>query len=127
LIAHGSTIIDVTFSGNLKLSVCQISNALELLYNLRINLEVGQNLDEEDRELIMELSPLYLQRLEEAKQEGIKRERRATVENLLKIRFGSLDEEISAIIESVLELPPEEFTFLLLQLSREELLARFGR
>ncbi len=75
----------------------------------------------------MELSPLYLQRLEEAKQEGVRRERRATIENLLKVRFGSLDEQLSAIIESVLELPPEEFTFLLLQLSREELLARFGR
>ncbi len=103
------------------------SNALELLYNLRINLEASQDLDEEDRELIMELSPLYLQRLEEAKQEGVRRERRATIENLLKVRFGSLDEQLSAIIESVLELPPEEFTFLLLQLSREELLARFGR
>lgn len=53
-------------------------------------------------------------------------ERRATIENLLRVRFGGLDDALSAIIEPMLELPPEEFTFLLLQLSREELLARFG-
>jgi hypothetical protein len=32
---------------------------------------------------------------------------------------------LSAIIEPLLALPPEEFTPLLVQLSREELLARF--
>ena len=51
---------------------------------------------------------------------------RLVVENLLLVRFGALDAELSAIIEPVLALPPEEFTPLLLQLSREELLARFG-
>jgi len=34
------------------------------------NLEASQNLDAEDRDLIMQLSPLYLQRLEEATQQG---------------------------------------------------------
>jgi len=48
------------------------------------------------------------------------------VENLLQVRFGSLDIELQAIIEPVLALPPEEFTPLLMQLSREELIARFG-
>jgi hypothetical protein len=38
---------------------------------------------------------------------------------LLKIRFGSLDEPL-------LSLPTEEFTPLLLQLSREKLIERFG-
>jgi len=102
------------------------SNALELLYSLRINLEASQNLDEEDRELIMQLSPLYLQRLEEATQQGRRAERRATIENLLRVRFGSVDDTLAAIIPQLLELPPEEFTRELLQLSREELLARFG-
>jgi hypothetical protein len=102
------------------------SNALELLYSLRTNLEASQNLDEEDRELIMRLSPLYEQRLEEATQQGIQQGQRVVVENLLRFRFGSLDEQLEAIVEFVLELPPEEFTRLLLQLSREELLARFG-
>jgi len=105
------------------------SNALELLYSLRTNLEASQNLDEEDRELIMRLSPLYEQRLEEATQQGIQQGQRVVVKNLLRARFGSLDEQLEAIIEPVLSLPSEEFTLLLLQLSslsREELLARFG-
>lgn len=78
----------------------------------------------------MELSPAYLQwreeTLREGMQEGIQTERRATIENLLRVRFGSLDDELSAIITQLLELPPEEFTRLLLQLSREELLNRFS-
>jgi len=78
----------------------------------------------------MELSPAYLQwreeTLREGMQEGIQTERRATIENLLRVRFGSLDDELSAIITQLLELLPEEFTRLLLQLSREELLNRFS-
>jgi hypothetical protein len=96
--------------------------ALELLYSLKTTLEVSQNIDEEDRDLIMRLSPLYTQRLEEATRQG----QREIVENLLRSRFGSLDEQLLAIIEPLLSLPTEEFIPLLLQLSREELLARFG-
>ena len=106
------------------------SNALELLYSLRTNLEASQNLDEEDRELIMQLSPLYLQRLEEVTQQGMRTERRATIENLLRFRFGTLDEELFSLVEPLSQLPPEEFTretLQLSQLSREELLARFGK
>jgi len=103
------------------------SNALELLANWRLNLETSENLDQEDRELIMNLSPAYLQWREETLREGMQAERRATIENLLRVRFGSLDDELFAIITQLLELPPEEFTRLLLQLSREELLNRFRR
>ncbi|MCL1465470.1 hypothetical protein [Argonema galeatum] len=103
------------------------ANALELLYNLRVILETNQNLEPEDRELIMELSPLYLERLDTALQSGIQQGERLVVENLLRIRFGNLDDELKAIIEPLLKLPPEEFTRLLLQLSRDELLARFSR
>src|SRR5919199_1088478 len=38
----------------------------------------------------------------------------------------NLDEELMEIIQALLKLPPEEFTRLSLQLSREELLQRFG-
>ncbi len=96
--------------------------ALDLLYNLRKNLEITQASNEEDRELIMRLAPLYQQDRELAKKEG----QRQVVENLLRVRFGTLDEPLLAIIEPLMALPPEEFTPLLVQLSREELLARFG-
>ncbi|WP_390842915.1 MULTISPECIES: hypothetical protein [Nostoc] len=74
----------------------------------------------------MRLEPLYQQDREQAKQEGIQQGERLVVENLLQVRFGSLDKELSAIIELLLALPPQEFTPLLMQLSREELIARFG-
>ncbi len=70
----------------------------------------------------MRLAPLYDQDIERATREGERR----VVENLLRVRFGDLDEQLSAIIDRLLALPAEEFTPLLLQLSREELLARFA-
>ncbi len=95
---------------------------LELLYTLRQNLAVQTISEPEDRELIMRLAPLYQQERELAKLEG----QRQVVENLLRVRFGSVDAQLSAIIEAILALPPEEFTPLLVQLSRQDLIARFG-
>lgn len=111
---------------------------LELLYNLRNNLEAEKQPNETDRELIMRLKPLYQQEKEqiqqqsrqEGRQEGRQEERRTTIENLLKVRFRSIDNELQSIVETLLPLSPEEFTPLLIQLSqlpREELLARFAR
>ncbi|WP_337907229.1 hypothetical protein [Iningainema tapete] len=115
--------------------------ALNLLANLKTTLELNQNLDTEDRDLVMQLSPIYEQRLAEATQIGvqqgrqlgreerIERERRI-IENLLQMRFGALDNELQAIISPLLALSPEDFSSLLLQLSnlsREELLARFSQ
>ncbi len=107
---------------------------LELLRSLRAILELSQDLEQEDRDLIMRLSAIYEQRLAEATeqgvqqgvQQGIQQGQRLFVEELLKVRFGALDEQLSAIIQPLLALPPEQLTRLLLQLSREELLARFG-
>ncbi|WP_414621413.1 hypothetical protein [Calothrix sp. CCY 0018] len=108
------------------------AKAIDAVLSLRSILEITQNqnqdINEEDRELVMALSPIYLQQLEDAKQEGVQQgvttERRTVIENLLQIRFGS-DEELSTIIEPISRLSPQEFTPLLLQLSREELLNRF--
>ena len=74
----------------------------------------------------MKFSPAYLQQREEALQEGIQQERKQWVKEILKFRFGSIDEELASIIEVLLQLPREEFMPLLLTLSREELLQRFG-
>ncbi|MBD2771009.1 DUF4351 domain-containing protein [Iningainema tapete] len=43
---------------------------LELVYNLKENLRINQNLEEEDRELVMRLEPLYQRDREQAKLEG---------------------------------------------------------
>jgi hypothetical protein len=97
------------------------SKALRLLASWKITMEVSGVIDEEDRDLLMTLSPAYLQWEQETEQRG----QRLVVENLLKVRFGALDEQLSAIIPALLELPAEEYTRLLLQLSREELLSQF--
>ncbi|MHC5935187.1 DUF4351 domain-containing protein [Nostoc sp.] len=46
---------------------------LELVYNLRENLRVNQELEEDDRELIMQLEPLYQRDREQAVQSGEQR------------------------------------------------------
>lgn len=101
--------------------------AIDLLASLKTTLELNQNLDVEDRDLVMQLSPIYEQRLAEAKLEGVQTERSATIKNLLLLRFGTLDNDLQTIVEPLLALPPEEFTSLLLQLSREDLLTRFNQ
>ncbi len=45
-------------------------NTLELLGNLKVTLEARTIIPPEDRELIMQLSPLYLEQIQAAKQEG---------------------------------------------------------
>lgn len=117
------------------------ANALILLNRLKADLQTTQNLNSEDRELIMRLSPLFDQQLEAAQlsglqqglqqgvqqglQQGVRQGERLVVENLLRVRFGGVDQELAEIIDRVLSLPPEEFTPLLMQLSREELISRF--
>jgi hypothetical protein len=52
---------------------------------------------------------------------------REKVENLLRVRFGEIDAELADKIAAMLQLPHQQLTSLLLTLSREELLERFGR
>ncbi|MFM7355189.1 MAG: flagellar assembly protein H [Microcystis aeruginosa] len=109
-------------------------NALELLLNLRTSLTNDQELEQEDRELIMRLSPLYTSRLQEeldagrqqGLQQGLQQGERLVIENLLKARFGNLDPDLSVIIDRILLLPVEEFTPLIINLSRTELIAHFS-
>ena len=63
---------------------------------------------------------------EQGLEQGLQEGERLVVENLLRVRFGELDPEIQAIISRILQLSPEEFTPLLLQCSKQELLNRFG-
>lgn len=98
------------------------SNVIKLLTNWRLHLEMSKDLNESEHELIRNLSPVF----SEWRQEQIRQGLYFVLENLLRFRFGSLDEHLSGIIQPLLKLPPAESTALLLQLSREELMARFG-
>lgn len=104
-----------------------------LLLSFKKHLAVTQGLDQGERSLIMRLEPLFDQEMEQIKQEyeqRIQQEHRTIIEGLLGFRFGSIDEELAAIIEPFAALPSEEYSALILQLSnlsREELLTRFRR
>ncbi|NEO57488.1 MAG: hypothetical protein F6K54_33095 [Okeania sp. SIO3B5] len=85
--------------------------------------------------LLQRLSPRFLQQLETAYLSGIEQGRQLgktqavrmeIIESVLKFRFNSLDDELREIIQPMSSLSSEEFTPLLLKLSREELLARFN-
>ncbi|MEB3342524.1 hypothetical protein [Okeania sp.] len=56
---------------NLSIDSPLYFNVLELVYSLLTMLELNEGLESEDQELIMELLPVYLQRLEYATQQGI--------------------------------------------------------
>ena len=107
----------------------KLNKLVEIFASWQKNLELNSDVnDEEIRELIMSLSPAYLKQREEWKQEGQQDGQRLMVESLLAVRFGNLDEELSAIVTPMMELSLTERTQVLLNLSnlsREELLARF--
>jgi hypothetical protein len=63
---------------------------LELVYNLRENLRVNQELEADDRELIMRLEPLYQRDREQAVQSGEQR----LVLRLLNRRIGEINESL---------------------------------
>ncbi|MFN6484127.1 MULTISPECIES: DUF4351 domain-containing protein [unclassified Nostoc] len=73
---------------------------LELVYNLRENLRVNQELEADDRELVMRLEPLYQRDREQAKQEG-RQEGRQEGEQHLIIRL--LNRRVGEINESLIE------------------------
>jgi hypothetical protein len=112
-----------------------LENVIKLVNDLIAMLSARQqkekDIDQDDRELIMKLSEMYQQLLEELKQEqrqeGEIRERRAMVESILQVRFGEVDPELANIIDQVIAMSREEFTPLLLNLSRADLLARFKK
>ncbi len=109
---------------------------LNLLITWRITMRV-EDLDEDDQISFMAINQAYLQweretiergkqeGRQEGRQEGTQMGQRLVVENLLKARFGEMDDRLTALIPTILTFSAEEYTPLLLQLSREQLLDRF--
>ena len=68
---------------------------LELLYNLQKNLNINQQIEIDDRELVMRLAPLYQEDREKARQEGEQKGQQLgeqqIILRLLKRRFGELE------------------------------------
>jgi hypothetical protein len=106
------------------------SKTLQMLTAWKVRIELTGLQTDEDEDLLMTLSQAYLEweqkTLERGELRGEKQGERKVVENLLKARFGELDAALSALTPQILALPVEEYTPLLVQLSREELISRFS-
>ena len=78
---------------------------LEILASWRKNIEVKDNVSDEDRELIMNLSPAYLKQREEWRQEGLQEGLQEGEQNillrLLKRRFGEIAPDLEQRITSL--------------------------
>jgi hypothetical protein len=72
---------------------------------------------------LSDLSEICKKSEEKLLQQG-REEMRVFVEYLLKHRFGDLDDALLSAIKRLLQLPPQESSRLILQSSREELLAK---
>jgi hypothetical protein len=97
-----------------------------MLTSWKIRIEMTAPINPEEEELLMALSQAYLDWAQATEQRGEQQGERKVVEALLKNRFGELDETLAAIVPQILTLPTDEYTSLILQLSREEFLARFS-
>jgi hypothetical protein len=92
------------------------NNALDLLGNLKVILEARERIEPEEQELIMQLSPLYLEKLQEAQQIGeqlgeqrgeIKGQQNIVI-RLLKRRVGDISAEVLARV-AILSLEQLEY------------------
>jgi Domain of unknown function (DUF4351) len=72
------------------------NNALDLLGNLKVILEARETIEPEEQELIMQLSPLYLEKLQAAQQIGEVRHAQAQTLRLLNRRVGDLSADVLA-------------------------------
>ena len=113
------------------------SQTLRLLTQWKITIETSSLQTEDEQELAMNFSDAFLQWEQKTEQRGIQtgiqqgkqEERSMIVENLLKARFGAVDEALAAVVPPLASLPPEDYAQWVLQLSglsREALLAQFG-
>jgi hypothetical protein len=111
------------------------SNALNLLVSWRINMEVTNQVESEEQRILMALSQTYLEwekqterrGLEQGREQGRELERRTILLNLMEARYGAIDSVLEAIIPDLLELKSEEWTRLVSQLSKEDLIQHLNR
>jgi hypothetical protein len=117
--------------------------ALELLYRLQSHLvaDTPQEIEPEERELIMAIAPLFREQIQAAQQQareqglqqgleegleqgleqglerGRQEQQRLILENFLRVRFGELSPKMTAFLSPISKLSAAEFTVLLLAIS----------
>jgi hypothetical protein len=75
-----------------------------------------------EQEQIMELTTSWMER---GLEQGLEQERRSNISTLLEMRYEAIDDQLSAILPSLMALTSVEYTPLILQLSKQELIEHF--
>jgi hypothetical protein len=101
------------------------SSALGLLTAWRITIEWTNEVDPEERQILMALSQAYLEWQTETKRQGMEQDRRSMILSLMRLRYGAIDAELESIIPDLIAVNAETCTQLLLQSSREAIVAHF--
>ncbi|MEG4329937.1 hypothetical protein [Microcoleus sp. herbarium5] len=65
------------------------------------------------------------QGIQQGIEQGIQQSKRPIVETMLPVYFGKIDEELSLLIEPLIQLEPIEIARMIMQLDRSQLLAHF--
>jgi hypothetical protein len=113
---------------------------LKLFVKLKVTLENRNDREQNETELMMRLaeSPLFTEYMERATADAVeaavanavptavKSGHQEVVESFLLKRFGSLDDDLTKVVSNIIKLSPLEFTPLMVDLSREELIDRFS-
>ena len=77
------------------------NNALDLLLSYRVELEAKQTIEPEERALIMQLSPLLLERISASEQRGELKGHQELVLRQLRKKIGSLSVEVESQVRSI--------------------------
>jgi hypothetical protein len=108
-------------------------NALNLIVSWRISMEITNQIESEESSTLMALSQAYLewetitrrQGVERGLEQGLEQERRSIIQDLMALRYGAIDRSLEALIPNLMLLTSKDYTRLLLQMSREELIQYF--
>jgi hypothetical protein len=88
----------------------------------QIMLKSSRTLSKEDKEIMVNIEPIYEAWLSEKQQEVREESDRANIAGLLVAKFGSIDPELEAMIPRLMKMDPTDRSRLILTLSREALL-----
>jgi hypothetical protein len=99
---------------------------LEKLTKLKIMLKSRTRLSKEDKETLVNIDELYEEWRNQAIQEGRKEGDRTTLESMLLVKFGTVDQPLESTIPALLDLSAIDRVRAVMQLSREELIRDFG-
>jgi hypothetical protein len=84
------------------------------------------HLSRDDQETLVNIDALYEDWRNQTLQEGRKEGDRTTLESMLMVKFGSIDQTLATVIPALLALSPIDRVRAVMHLSQEEIIRDFG-